>query len=200
MKPVYYLINSITVYRLAAAPILMFFAFSGNIGLFKWVVPLSFFTDLIDGFLARKFNVTSISGSSLDSIADDLTIVASVIGVFVFKGGFIKSNILIVAVMLSLLVIQNVYALIKYKKLSSFHTYLAKIAAILQGFFFIFLFLLPQPSYPLFYTAAVITILDLLEEIILTRILPEWKINVKGVYWVYKKSRSEFKKQHRGAA
>jgi phosphatidylglycerophosphate synthase len=188
-KPAFYLVNALTVYRLIASPVLIFFVFNDNVTLFKWLLPFSFFTDAVDGLLARKFKVTSVFGSKLDSIADDLTILAAIIAAFVLKLDFILSNLLLVAILLLLFLFQNTYALIKYHKLSSFHTYLAKAAAVLQGLFLIFLFLLPQPLYWLFYTAAIVTILDLVEEILLVKILPTWEINVKGLYWVYNRKK-----------
>jgi phosphatidylglycerophosphate synthase len=190
-RPAYYLVNGITLYRLAAAPVMVFFIFTNHPDIFKWMLPLSFFTDLIDGFLARKLKVTGTAGSKLDSIADDLTIVAAIIGVFVFKQEFIRSNMITISILLFLFFFQMIYALIRYRKLSSFHTYFAKIAAIVQGSFLILLFLLPEPLYWLFYLAAIITTIDLIEEIILVKILPEWETDVKGVYWVTKRKSSE---------
>ncbi|MGZ4042660.1 MAG: CDP-alcohol phosphatidyltransferase family protein, partial [Bacteroidia bacterium] len=70
-------------------------------------------------------------------------------------------------------------------------TYLAKAAAIFQGIFFILLFLIDQPVYALFYIAWVITILDLLEEIILVFMLPKWQSDVKGIYWVLKEKHNK---------
>lgn len=186
-KSSYYAVNAITLYRLITAPVLVILIFTRNIDLFKWMLAVSFFTDAIDGFLARKFKVSSIFGSKLDSISDDLTIIAAIIGLFVLKMDFIKENSVIVSTVIGLLVIQNLFAFIRYHKISSFHTYLAKIAAVLQGSFLILMFLLPEPVYPLFYLAAIVTILDLVEEIILVFILREWKTDVKGVYWVMQK-------------
>lgn len=153
------------------------------------MLAFSFFTDSIDGWLARKFKVTSIFGARLDSIADDLTILAAIIGLFRLKMEFIRENWVIVTILISLLLLQNILALIKYRKISSFHTYLAKIAAVLQGCFLILMFLLPEPVYPLFYAAAIISLLDLIEEIILVILLPKWETNVKGIYWVMRKKR-----------
>ncbi|MBP6334040.1 MAG: CDP-alcohol phosphatidyltransferase family protein [Bacteroidia bacterium] len=187
MRQSYYIINAITAYRLIAAPVLIGLIFLGKVDLFKWLLALSYFTDLIDGYLARKFKVASILGSRLDSIADDFTILASLIGLLVLKPEFIESQSKILLILLSLFLVQNIFSLIRYLKVSSFHTYLAKSAAILQGFFFIFVFLLPEPIYILFYAAAIITALELIEEIILVVLLPKWEANVKGVYWVLKR-------------
>jgi CDP-diacylglycerol--glycerol-3-phosphate 3-phosphatidyltransferase len=112
---------------------------------------------------------------------------AAVVGVFVFKFPFIQNNILSLSILLALYLFQTIFALIKYGRLTSFHTYLAKFATILQGFFLISLFLLPQPFYWLFDLAVFFTMLDLLEEILIMFYLPSWKANVKGIYWVLRK-------------
>jgi phosphatidylglycerophosphate synthase len=147
---------------------------------------VSLFTDAIDGFLARKFKVTSIMGSKFDSIADDLTILMAVIGVFVFKPGFISHEKLLVIILLGLYLLQTTLAIIRYGKISSFHTYLAKFAAIAQGLFLILLFFLTDWPLGLFRIAAALTILDLLEEIVLVLILTKWQTDVKGLFWVLK--------------
>ncbi len=185
-KPSYYIINGITAYRLVASFFLLYLVFTGQSDVFKWMLAISFFTDAIDGFLARWHKVTSVMGARLDSIADDLTILVAVIGVFRLKSDFIQQELVLIIVLLALLVIQTVMALIRYGKISSFHTYLAKLAALLQGSFLILLFFLPEPPLTLFYIASVVTILEIAEEMILVMILPEWKANVHGLYWALK--------------
>jgi CDP-diacylglycerol--glycerol-3-phosphate 3-phosphatidyltransferase len=46
------------------------------------------------------------------------------------------------------------------------------------------MFLFDRPAYWLFYTTALITALELIEEIIIVFFLREWKTNVRGLYWV----------------
>lgn len=187
-KAAYYLINAITLYRSVAALFLFYLVYAGQMHIFKWLLPVSFFTDLIDGPLARTFKVESKSGSFYDSIGDDLTILAGVIGMLVFKTDFIHEQLLIFLVLFGLFLIQLILALVRYGKISSYHTYSAKAAAILQGSFMILLFLLPDPVYPLFYLAAIFTLADLLEEILLVFLVKEWERNVKGIYWVLKQN------------
>jgi CDP-diacylglycerol--glycerol-3-phosphate 3-phosphatidyltransferase len=183
----YYFVNAITAYRIIASPVLITIAVMGYIDIFKWLLPVSFFTDLIDGFLARKFKVTSIFGSKLDSIGDDLSFVAAIVGVFIFKLDFISYNLVIVCILLGLYLLQTIIALTKYGRITSLHTYMAKLATLFQGFFLIFLFLFPHPIYWLFYAAAIITVIDLIEEIIILFYLPNWEANVQGLYWVIRK-------------
>lgn len=159
----------------------------GYIDVFKWLLPVSFFTDLIDGLLARKFKVTSIFGSKLDSIGDDLSFIAAVAGAFIFKLDFIFDNLVMVSTLLGLYILQTIIAFTKYGRITSLHTYMAKLATLFQGFFLIFLFLFPYPIYWLFYAAAIITIIDLIEEIIIVFYLPYWEANVKGLYWVVRR-------------
>jgi cardiolipin synthase len=185
----YYFVNGITVYRMIAAPVLVFLIFDRQLEWFKWLLAVSFFTDAVDGWLARKFKVTSIMGAKLDSIADDLTIAAGIIGVIVLKPEFLKQELPLIILLLALFVVQFVLAIIRYRKISSFHTYTAKLAALLQGCFLILLFFLPQPVYLLFYLAVFVTAVDLIEEIILVLLLPRYETNVKGLYWVMKRRR-----------
>src|SRR5687767_4320299 len=89
-KKSYYIINGITLYRLIAAPFLLFLILTRQSDLFKWLLAFSFFTDAIDGYLARKYKVVSVMGAKLDSLGDDLTVIVGVIGLFVLKPDFIK--------------------------------------------------------------------------------------------------------------
>lgn len=186
----YYIINGITLYRLLAAPFLLYLIFNGYIGWFKWLLAASFFTDAIDGFLARKYRVTSIMGARLDSIGDDLTVIAGVIGLIVLRTEFIKKEIVWLALISALFLIQLISALVRYGTVTTYHTWLAKLAAICQGVFLILAFFMAEPNRVLFHIAVIITALDLLEEIVLTLLLRKWKANVKGLYWILKQKKA----------
>jgi len=185
-KQAWYVINGITLYRIIAAPILLVLLFNKQYEIFKWLLAVSFFTDLIDGYLARKFKVTSILGTKLDSIGDDLTVLVGLIALFIMKLEFIKQHMIVLIILLVLFLVQTSYAFIRYKKMTNFHTYLAKTAALLQGVFLILAFFTQEPSLILFYAATIVTMLELIEEIILIRLLPKWQANVKGIYWFLK--------------
>ena len=74
----------------------------------------------------------------------------------------------------------------RYRKMTSFHTYIAKIAAVLQAVFIVLIFFLDEVPYWLFYTAATFTIINLIEEIILIFVLTQYQSDVKGLFWVLK--------------
>lgn len=182
----YYVINGITMYRLVSAPFLLLLAILGEYTWFKWLVAFSFFTDAIDGPLSRKYQVTSVFGSRLDSVADDATVMVSTIALWIIHPQFFSANWMIIAGLFALFGIQTTAALIAYKKVTSFHTYMAKIAAVAQAAFFIAFFFNFPLTYFLFLVAAIITALQLIEEIILVIMLPEWQTNIKGLYWVWR--------------
>lgn len=184
------IVNGITIYRIIAAPVLILLVIYDQMDWFKWLLVVSFFTDAIDGYLARRFNVTSIAGARLDSIGDDLTVLAGTIGMIVFKFSFLKQEMFLLIFLLSLFTVQTVLALVKYGKTTGFHTYAAKAAAVLQAIFLILLFFLPEPLYGLFYAAVILTAIQLIEEIIIILWLPEWETNVKGLYWINKRSKN----------
>jgi phosphatidylglycerophosphate synthase len=185
----YRIVNLITFYRLASAPVLLLLLLEGQFSLFKWLLALSFLTDAIDGWLARRFQVISLLGARVDSVADDLTVLVAILGIVYYRPGFLHSEWLLVGIMVLLYLIQNALALIRYRKLTSFHTYIAKVAAVLQGVFLVLFFFLPRPVLVTFYMTAGFTIIDLAEEILLVLILPQWEANVRGLYWVLSSKR-----------
>jgi CDP-diacylglycerol--glycerol-3-phosphate 3-phosphatidyltransferase len=179
-----YIVNGITLYRIATAPLLLVLLFRHELCWFKWMLAVSFFTDAVDGFIARRCNIASIGGARLDSLGDDLTVLVAIIGMLVLKWDFVLREKVILLVLGGLFITQTALALLRYGKQSSFHTLLAKAAAILQAAFLLLLFFLPRPLLILFYIMAIITALDLVEEIILVLSLPRWQTNVKGIWWI----------------
>lgn len=181
------IVNQITIYRIAAAPLLILLALNEQFGWFRWLLAVSFFTDAIDGIMARTWRVVSVTGARLDSIGDDLTVLAGITGMAVFKSAFLKQQLFPIVLLLSLFAIQTILAFLKYGKMTSFHTYGAKVAAVFQAVFLLSIFFLPKEPYGLFYIAVVLTALELIEEIFIVYQQPVWKADVKGLYWIMKK-------------
>ncbi len=188
-KTVYYVVNGITLYRLASAPVLLLLAIAGFVDLFKWLMAFSFFTDAVDGPLARRYNAISIFGSRFDSIADDATVIVATISLWIIHPEFVKAEWKTLIMLWGLFIVQTILAFIAYGKATSFHTHLAKTAAVAQAAFFIMIFFQIGPMTEVFYLAATITGVELLEEIILVKVLPEWKTDVKGLFWVLRSKR-----------
>ena len=181
------IVNILTLYRIVTAPLLFALAVTGSIALFRWLLAVSFLTDALDGFLARRFNASTKLGAKLDSIGDLLTYFVAIIGLIITHPGFFREEFLLICIVLSLNLFQIVFSLTRYGKISSFHTYLAKVSAILLSVFIVSTFFTNDILYPLFYIASALTILELFEEIILIFLLPRWQTDVRGLFWVLKK-------------
>lgn len=182
----FYLVNGITSVRIVAFPFLLLFIYFDRLEVFKWVLGICFLTDMVDGFLARKLKVSTELGTRLDSIGDDLTVLAGVAGLWFFKREFLREQQFFIYMMLGLFALQTLLAFIRYGRITSFHTYLAKAAALFQGVFLLLLFFTEEPFDPLFYGLTTVTTLELVEEILLVFVLKEWKTNVRGLYWVWR--------------
>ena len=179
-------------YRIAAAPFLLILLWFHERELFTWFLLISYSTDMIDGFLARKFKMTSPRGSQLDSIGDQITFIVGLLGLFVFENNFVKENYIIILIAFIPYIIQMLIAFKKYGKTTSFHTYLAKLSAFIQGVF-ILSSMFFGPNIGLFYFMIVIGFLETIEEVILIFMYKKWISDVKGIYWALKDKRRQFK-------
>jgi phosphatidylglycerophosphate synthase len=180
-------------YRIAAAPILLLLLLLDERQLFSWFLLISYLTDAIDGYLARKLKITSSRGSQLDSFGDQITLIIGLIGLFIFENEFIKNNIILISVAFVPYIVQMIIAYFKYGKATAFHTYLAKLSAILQSLFILYsLFFIP--NYTLFYIMIGFGLLETFEEITLIYMYDSWSSDVKGIYWAFKDKRRLKKK------
>ena len=169
-------------YRLAAAPILLVLLWFFEREIFSWFLLISYSTDAIDGFLARKLKITSPRGSQLDSMGDQITLIIGLIGLFVFENEFIRENLVLIIIAFIPYIIQMLIAYLKYGKATAFHTYLAKLSAIIQSAFILWS-LFFSPEYTLFYVMIAIGLLETFEEIALIFMYDKWASDIKGIYW-----------------
>jgi len=175
-------------YRVIAAPFLVLLLWLDERQLFAWFLLISYSTDAIDGYLARKLKITSPRGSQLDSFGDQITLVVGLIGLLVFENEFIKKNILLISIAFVPYIIQMIIAYFKYGKATAFHTYFAKLSAIIQSAFILYS-LFFAPNYTLFYIMIVFGLIETFEEITLIFMYDNWASDVKGIYWAFRDKR-----------
>lgn len=68
-----YVPNILTILRFLFIPIILYFIFVGNYILGFIFFTISGITDILDGFIARKYNLISNFGKLMDPLADKLT-------------------------------------------------------------------------------------------------------------------------------
>ncbi|MGB5204983.1 CDP-alcohol phosphatidyltransferase family protein [Eudoraea sp.] len=175
-------------YRIAAVPFLLILIWWNEREIFTWLLLVSYSTDAIDGFLARKLKITSARGSQLDSYGDQMTLVVGLIGLLIFETNFMRENYLLILIAFVPYILQMILAFRKYGKATAFHTYLAKLSAVIQGVFILWL-LFFGPVYWLFYVMIILGVLETIEEITLIYLYDKWVAGVKGIYWALKDKR-----------
>ena len=131
--------NVITSIRIIGA-IVMIFLEPLTAGFFI-VYGLCGASDALDGFLARKLQVSSKFGSILDSVSDLIFYTIMAVKMFpVFRDSFIPFDWAVILVPVGFQIIGYLICLIKFKKFSALHTYGNKVLSI-AVFFFPFTFI-----------------------------------------------------------
>ena len=180
--------NMLSGARALAVPVLFLLAIEEQRTAFTWVLIPALLSDIFDGWIARVFHIESRIGAALDSVADSLMMFVAVFGIWVFHPEVIREHAWLCGTAVGLWALEDVLALLRYRRLSSFHTYLSKIVANLLGLFVGWLFLFGFEPW-LLYLAAGASIVASLEELALLKVLPGWRADVRGLWWVLREGR-----------
>ena len=95
--------NILTAIRLLLIPVIFYFALNENYILAVVFLTLSGLTDVLDGYIARKYNFISDFGTLFDPLADKLTQISTLVVLVIQK--IIPLWILIVVIVKELLMI-----------------------------------------------------------------------------------------------
>ena len=175
--------NALSLARLLAAPVLIGLALAGCECAFAVLLIAALVTDVLDGWIARRFHLQSRVGAALDSTADVTTFVAAAFGIVVFHNQVWQQHFLAISLVLGAWLIECTLALFRYGRLSSFHTYASKAAGYALGFFIAALFVFGFAAW-LFYAAVALSFASTAEELLLLWRLPQWRADVRGLWWV----------------
>lgn len=77
--------NLLTVFRLLLIPVMLYYLFTDNLKIALIIYVLASATDVIDGYIARKFDMITDLGKILDPLADKLLQFAALIGLWYSK-------------------------------------------------------------------------------------------------------------------
>jgi phosphatidylglycerophosphate synthase len=184
-----YLPNLLTLLRLLAVPVLTALATRRMETAFTWLLIAALLTDVADGWIARAWSLESQLGARLDSLADTALMFVAVYGIWAFHRDVVTGHAVACSLAIGLWALENLLAFLRYGRLSSFHTYLSKLAANVLGVFIGILFVFGFVPW-LFYVAIGSTILASLEEFALLAVLREWRADVQGLWWVLRERRA----------
>jgi phosphatidylglycerophosphate synthase len=181
--------NAISGARLIGVPILVALALTRCETAFTWILIPALLTDIADGLVARAFHLETRLGAMLDTLADTGLLFVALYGVWVFHPEVLHEHAWLCGTAVAFWVLEDLAALARYRRLSSFHTYSSKIVANLLGLFVGWLFLFGFEPW-LLYLAAGASIAASLEELALIVLLPQWSADVRGLWWVRREDRA----------
>ena len=181
--------NLLSALRLAMVPSLATLAWFGEARLFLTGLVVALLTDGADGFLARRGNRTSVLGAKLDSWAD-LALFASVpISAWWLWPDVIRAEARFILAAVAAYTVPIGVGLLKFRRLTSYHTWGAKLSAVLMGGSALLLFT-DGPTWP-FHLATLVLVLEAVEEIAITTVLPRWTSDVRSLGRALDLARSE---------
>ena len=151
-------------------------------------LAVSLFSDFADGFVAWKLNQVSELGSKLDSWADFAMYVSIPICAWWLWPELIRREAVFVIILVTSYLTPAFLGVLKYGRLTSYHTRGAKVSAILMGSAMLILFA-GGSAWP-FRLFTPVFVLSAIEEIAMTVILPEWRANVPSLWHAVKLKRT----------
>jgi len=174
--------NILSISRIILSPIL-FLIKDNNFFLFSLLLIIGF-TDVLDGYFARKYKNQTIIGAWLDSLSDFVFYILLVIYTLIFEFEIINGIKYSVIIIIGLKLFTVIIGFLKYRKLGFLHTIGNKIAGIIifLGFCLFILF----RSIMFIKIGLCISIISSLEELIITIIGKKYDENIKGI-WEIKK-------------
>jgi len=175
--------NALSLARIVCAPVLVLMALAGEQTIYTWVLVPALLTDAADGWIARSCGLQSKLGARLDSLGDSLIWCAGLAGLIAFQRDVLAAQRWLIGAVVAGWMLENVLAWLRYRRLSSFHTVLSKIAGVLLSVYIGVLFLFGHWNW-LLCLAATASFLASAEELWLLALLPRWRADVKGVWWL----------------
>lgn len=158
--------NILTTIRILLLPVLWGLALLGQSVTLGWVLLVAFFTDSVDGPIARMTGQVSAFGSKFDSIADALLGVSAAIWLVMFQPElFIDNLVLCIAVVATYLTFQLI-GLIKFRRLANLHLYSTKITTVVFALFVVHALITGQYNQFFFTITCVLGIIAALEGIV----------------------------------
>lgn len=183
--------NIVSLLRLLMAPVLFILAFQQHTTLYFIAIGFTVFTDLLDGFLARALNQITVLGSQLDSWGDfTIYTTLALCAWLVWPEIVLEYRYACLTIVLSF-TLPALVGLIKYKGLTSYHTWSVKLAVGMTVISYILLFA-NIVGWP-FVLAAIACAVAALEETMITLILDNKRPDIRTVWQAVLLRRTELR-------
>ena len=172
--------NLVSLIRIFIAPLLFYLAFQQEQWWFLVALLFSGFTDVLDGFLARTLNQITELGSHLDSWGDFTIYSTMAICAWILWPQVVLQEIVYFSLIVVSLCLPVIVGLIKFRTLTSYHTWSVKVAVFITFVGYVLLFA-DITAWP-FRVASVVCLYAGLEEILITLFMKHQRVDVRSVW------------------
>ncbi len=190
-RDIYNLPNFVSFIRILIAPLLFYFAFTQQPTWFLAGLLFSGFTDVLDGFLARMLNQITAMGSRLDSWGDFTIYSTMAICAWILWPDIVVQELTSYIIIVVSITSPVIVGLIKFRTITSYHTWTVKVAVVVTFVGYILLFggWLDWP----FRVAAVFSAVAAIEEIAITLLIHHEHVDVRTVWAALKYNKEDDK-------
>jgi len=176
--------NLLSIFRIVAAPFLLLAGWFEMPNLFFVLLGLMLFSDAIDGIIARMLDQTSALGARLDSYGDILTYLTTPLAAWWLWPDVINKELYYIIAAIIIYILPAFFALAKFGKLASYHTWITKASAVLMSAGVVVFLVFEDPL--LFHIAVYFLLIEMVENIAITLILPEQKSDIYSIWHALK--------------
>jgi len=170
--------------RIVLVPVLLALAWGNHSETFLVCFILSLLTDVSDGLLARRLNQATELGARLDSWGDLLTCLALPLCGWWLRPEVVQQEALWLGLGIASYLVAVLAGVLKFMRLTSYHTWAAKISAVLVAAA-VLIFFANGPGW-VFRIVMPFVVLTNLEEIAITLTLIQLTANVPSVWHALK--------------
>ncbi len=132
-SPMRNLPNLLSAFRIACVPVLLPLAWNGAMGFFLALFGLGLLSDVLDGAIARRFDLESEFGARLDQWADFALWLAFPVGAWWLWPEIVLREAPYVVIAIVCLLLPTAIAYAKYRAVPGYHTWTAKLNSVLMG-------------------------------------------------------------------
>jgi cardiolipin synthase (CMP-forming) len=182
--------NLVSFIRILLAPVLLVLAIKQQPVWFMLVLVFSEFTDVLDGYLARRLNQITALGSHLDSWGDFLIYSMLAISAWIMWPDIVRREWIYFVLIVISFTLPVLVGLIKFGNLTSYHTWGVRLAVAITVIAYILLFL-QWLDWP-FRFAALFCVLAAIEQILITLVMAQQHEDVRTIWQAMK-----FKRQNK---
>ena len=178
---------ALIIFRFIAAPVILgiaYFLREVAVPVILLLMYLGLISDILDGIIARKYQVATATLRRLDSQADMLFWLSIGIATWFIYPNLILDHIIEVRILLCLEVFCYVLSLVKFKRESASHAFLSKLwgVTLLAVFTSMLGF---EYAGIVFYISLLIGYIAHIDRLLITLLLPQWTHDVPSAYHAY---------------